>query len=210
MTHSAIAYVSNTDLILFSIFLALVVLVLAGVFALGIWMDKKGRGSLSPYSRMPLRRGSEISYQAAEKVLRYLYELRQYDNRLFDLRKAAVCRETGRIFPDAITWYDTIRVDWTFINKRHPGKYVSWGSLTEEQQEIVRSKHDTMEGFQTEFSSPNPLPRAIELKYALAKPGPLYVDIETDVLLGWKNVPGTELEVLIVQKPPIIITPSVT
>ena len=35
----------------------------------------------------------------------------------------------------------------------------------------------------------------------MTRPGPLYVDIETKVLLGWKVVPGTDLEVLIVQKP---------
>jgi hypothetical protein len=29
----------------------------------------------------------------------------------------------------------------------------------------------------------------------------LYVDVETQILIGWKEVPGTEVEVLIVQKP---------
>ncbi|HEV8052714.1 MAG TPA: hypothetical protein VGP47_09475, partial [Parachlamydiaceae bacterium] len=87
--------------------------------------------------------------------------------------------------------------------------YVSWGSLTAEQQGIIRNGHDSLEGFQTDFSSPNPLPRAVEAKYALSKPGPLYVDINTKVLLGWKCVPDTDLEVLIVQKPKYIIKLSI-
>jgi hypothetical protein len=92
-------------------------------------------------------------------------------------------------------------VDWNFLQKRYPGKYVSWGSLTEDQKKEVREQHVSLEGFQTEFSCPEPMPRAIEPKYAFIKPGPLYVDIDHKVLLGWKEVPGTEMEVLIVQKP---------
>lgn len=61
--------------------------------------------------------------------------------------------------------------------------------------------HDSLDGFQFTYSSKNPGPRQIEGRYALSSPGPLYVDLETYTLLGWKNVPGTDLEVLIVQKP---------
>lgn len=132
--------------------------------------------------------------------------MHQYDNRIFDVKKAAICRETGRIFPECITWYDTIKVDWTFIQKRYPGTYVSWGCLTEAQQEAIRDVHETLDGFQTRFSSQTPSPRLVEAKYAFEKPGPLYVDVTTGVLVGWQCVPDTELEVLIVQKPTHIIT----
>ena len=81
------------------------------------------------------------------------------------------------------------------------GNYVSWGSLTKESQDAIRDAHASLDGFQTSESSPTPSPRAIEPEYVYTKPGPLYVDLETKVLLGWKVVPGTELEVLIVQKP---------
>jgi hypothetical protein len=50
-----------------------------------------------------------------------------------------------------------------------------------------------------------PQPTLIEAKYAFTKPGPLYVDISTNVLVGWQIVPDTELEVLVVQKPLIYI-----
>jgi hypothetical protein len=156
---------------------------------------------ISPYTGIPLRRATDLTYFAAERVLRFLYEFQQYDNRIFKLSRAAYCRETGRIFTNCVTWLDTVKVDWTFLQKRYPGSYVSWGSLNKDQQQAVRDAHESLEGFQTEISSPTPSPRGIEPEYAYTKPGPLYVDIETKVLLGWMVVPSTDLEVLIVQKP---------
>lgn len=200
LPKSVIAEVSNTDVILFAVGIIVVFLLLFAAFWIG-WRISLWESCPSPYSGLPLRRASSLSYYSTEKVLRYLYDLKQYDNRMFDLRKASFCRETGRIFQDSITWYDIINVDWGFPNKRYPGKYVSWGSLTREQQSDLRDRHESLEGFQTAVSSANPAPRAIEPEYALLKPGPLYVDVNTGVLLGWKEVPGTELEVLIVQKP---------
>ena len=204
-----IAALSNTDVVLFGFLLGLVFLALLAVFCFSIWASLR-EGCPSPYSGLPLRRGSELSYAATVSVLRYLYNYHQYDNRIFEVRKSAVCRETGRIFPNAITWYDTIKVDWSFLQKRYRGHYVSWGSLTPEQQDIVISMHESLEGFQTEFSSANPLPKAIEPRYAWEKPGPLYVDFDTKILLGWKAVPDTDLEVLIVQKPAYALSQKVT
>lgn len=165
------------------------------------WRWSERAQSVDPYSGVPLRRASDIPYSSAEKIMRYLYNLKQYDNRIFRLSRSAFCRQTGRIFQDCVSWLDTIHLDWTFLNKRLPGKYVSWGSLTKEQQEDIRSVHKSMEGFQTEVSSSIPVPRLIESEFAYTKPGPLYVDIDTKTLLGWKEIPGTEFEVLIVQKP---------
>lgn len=202
------AALDETRVALFGIFILIVVLILFALCVFGIWLSKRAP-SLSPYSRQPLRRATDLSYYAAEKMLRFLYDTHQYDNRIFSLKKAALCRETGRVFPNAVTWYDRIKLDWTFLQKRYPGSYVSWGSLTTEQQEIIRNAHDTLVGFQIDFSSPYPSPKQLEAKYAFAKPGPLYVDINTKVLLGWKCVPDTDLEVLIVQKPVYIITLSI-
>lgn len=200
MSYAIVAVVDASQIALFSIFILVVVLVLVGLCCYGIWLTRRP-SSVSPYSGLSMRTGADLSYFAAEKVLRFLYNTHEYDNRIFSLRRSAVCRQTGRIFPNAVTWYDKIELDWSFLQKRYPGVYVSWGSLTDEQQEIVRSYHASLEGFQVEFSSPHASPKAIEAKYALAKPGPLYVDIDTRVLLGWKSVPDTDLEVLIVQKP---------
>lgn len=193
-------------------FALIILLVFAGLivwFIANILLSKKGNPQ-SPYTGKPLRRGSDIPYTVAMKVLRFLYDMFEYDNRIFNIRRAAVCRETGRIFPNAVTWYGLIDVDWSFLQKRYPGKYVSWGSLSSEQQEIIAAAHDSLEGYQTAFSSPTPTPKGVEKKYAYIKPGPLYVDIETKVLLGWKCVPDTDMEVLVVQKPVNIMTISAT
>lgn len=156
---------------------------------------------LSPYTKTPLRRGSTLSYSSMVKVLRTLYDLQQFDNRIFQFRKAAFCRETERIFQDCVTWYDAIRVDWNFLEKRYPGNWVSWGSLADDQKAEIYYAHDSLQGFQVEFSSTNPSPRQVEPQFCYMKPGPLYVDIDTKVLLGWKLIPDSNLEVLIVQKP---------
>ena len=125
MDHKLLAAVDSMDVALFSIFILLVVLVLFGLCIYGIWLSRRP-SSLSPYSRLPLRRGSDLSYYASEKVLRFLYNTHQYDNRIFLLKRSAVCRETGRIFSNAVTWYDKIVVDWSFLQKRYPGSFVSW------------------------------------------------------------------------------------
>ena len=208
MNDIQLADVDTVNTVLFSLVILLVFMLFCGIFFFGIWLNRRPL-SVSPYSRLPMRRGSDLSYYAAEKLLRFLYETHQYDNRIISLKRAAVCRETGRVFSNAVTWYDKIELDWTFLQKRYPGAYVSWGSLSPEQQESIRNIHDSLEGFQTGFSSPNPAPKAIEAKYALAKPGPLYVDINTKVLLGWKCIPNTDLEVLIVQKPKYVIKLSI-
>jgi len=205
-----IAQVESQNVVIFAFAILGVFFLLLGLFWFG-WRYGHRQSCMSPYSSMPLRRASDLSYYSTEKVLRYLYELHEYDNQMFDLRKAALCRETGRIFPNAITWFDTISVDWDFLQKRYPGRYVSWGSLTPDQRHDITERHESLEGFQTEFASKEPMPKAVEPQIAFLKPGPLYVDIDTDTLLGWKLVPGTELEVLIVQRPkpktPIRFTP---
>lgn len=199
-----VAAVDPFDVSLFAIAILVVFFIILGLCFFGIWISYL-KGSLSPYSKQPMRKGEELSFDSKVKVLRFLYEMHQYDNRIFELRRSAVCRETGRIFPNAVTWYGVIRLDWSFLKKRYPGNYVSWGSLTTDQQELVRAVHTSMKGFQVDFSSSVPNPKGIEAKYAFAKPGPLYVDFETKVLLGWQEVPSSEFEVLIVQKPDNLI-----
>jgi hypothetical protein len=197
-----LAVVSSSQVALFGLFVLCFFLGLLALSLAGVWLAKRqARGALCPYTKTPLRRCSELPYQTKIAILRYMFNTHQYDNRIFELRRASFCRETGRIFPNSVTWYDVIQIDWTFLRNRYPGNYVSWGSLTPEQQEHVCSCHPSLEGFQTEFSSPVPQPSAIEAKYAYSQPGPLYVDLETNTLLGWKIVSDTEFEVLIVQKP---------
>lgn len=191
---------------LFSAVILLSFTFLAFLFWLG-WRLSQRTEAVCPYTGIPLRRMSEISYSSAERVLGYLYDLHQYDNRIFKVKKAAFSRETGRIFQDCVTLFDTIKIDWTFLNKRYPGHWISWGSLSREQREEIKALHGPLDKFQTLESSSSPSPRMIESQYVYLKPGPLYVDWESKILLGWQMVPGTEFEVLVVQKPTKIEAP---
>lgn len=204
-----LAVITYSDIVYFGIVLFFAFAALIAIFIFDWWSSRR-QTCPSPYTGDPLRRGSGLPYYTAEKVLRFLFDMHEYDNRLFDLNRAAICRQTGRIFPEAVTWYGAIDVDWDFLKKRHPGEYVSWGSLSEEQQFIIKDRHLSLDGFQTDFSSPTPSPRMVEKEYAYASPGPLYVDIRTGIIVGWKRVPDTDLEVLIVQKPFEKYLPGIT
>lgn len=182
------------------IIIVLVILTMIAYFWIG-WLISNRRRIYSPFTGLPLRRATEISYANLQKVHNFMTEQRSYDNKMFNVRKAAFCRETGRIFPNAMSIFGEISVDWDFLRKRYPGNWISWGSLNKDQQEAIRLMHDPLDGFQTEFSCPEIFPRSIEDKYIYIKPGPLYVDFDSKILLGWKSVPGTILEVLVVQKP---------
>lgn len=180
----------------------LMILLFTGGFLFWIFKRQdKRQVTLSPYTDLPLRLAETIHLRGKIKVIRFMKKQTGYDNPPIDFNKASFCRETGRIFPSSVNWRKSIHLDWSFISKRYPGDYVSWGSLTKEQQDEILSLHGSLEGFQTAFSSPLPAPSQIEKKYAYKKPGPLYVDVKTKVVVGWKSVPESALEVLIVQKP---------
>lgn len=199
-----LAQISAADIFILWVVLIACSLALA-LLAWFSWKQTSKKIDVSPYTGLPLRYGRDIGFYPAEKIYRFLFDLKQYDNQMFDLKKASFCRETGRIFPYSVTWLDAIRVNWNFLQKRQKGHYVSWGSLTRDQQLEIQRLHGSLAGFQTHHSSPTPIPRMVEPEYAYAKPGPLYVDVASSTLLGWKEVPDTEFEVLIVQKPLKII-----
>jgi hypothetical protein len=179
----------------------LVFLVMFGLLWLGRFVTVK-RGSLSPYSKQPMLLGSDIAFSAVRAVQDFMRSKKQKSvNPAFAMHEAAICRTTGRIFPDAINFLGVAQIDHRFLEKRHPGRWVSWGSLTEEEKAAVASNHPSLEGFQLSLSSLKRQPKEIEPIYSLAKPGPLYVDLATKTLLGWQCVPDTSLEVLIVQLP---------
>lgn len=188
------------DIVLFGLVLFLVLAGLIFYFYHNFWrVDLKS--GLSPYTGMPVRPARELTYYTKDKIYAYLRGLAEYENRPFDFDQAALCRDTGRIFPDCATWLGGYSLDWSFLRKRYKGNFVSWGSLTEERKKEIKKMHDPLDGYQVLFSSKNPSPRHVEEDFALMKPGPLYVDPDTGVFLGWKIVPDTELEVMIVQKP---------
>jgi hypothetical protein len=195
-----LAVVSTGDIVLFSLIVFLVLMGLLAYFLIAFWRGKR-KADVSPYTGMPLRYAIEIPYATRDKVNKYLSELRDYDNPIIDWEKAAFCRDTGRIFPHCVTWTGNIKLDWSFLTGRFKGHFVSWGSLSESSRKEIVKAQGSLWGFQTDLSSKNPAPRMIEEEYALIKPGPLYVDPDTKVVVGWREVPDTSLEVLIVKKP---------
>lgn len=190
--HSAIF------VLLFSFFI--VIGVLSGLLWFGWWVSQK-RGSVSPYSKQPMSLGIDVAPSIRRFVEDFMLSHPQPENRPIEFERAAICRETGRIFSDCIMRGEIVRLDWSFLPKRYPGNFVSWGSLSELEQATLRMCHESLAGFQTEASCTKPMPEAVDGYYAMTKPGPLYVDRRNKILLGWKEVPGTQFEVLIVQKP---------
>ncbi len=178
-----------------------ILFILAGLLILGFRRREPTRKG-SPYSSEPMILGEDIARSLVYMVEDFMQTQQQPENAPFDISRAAICRGTGRIFPEAIGRSGISSVDWGFIQKRYPGAYVSWGALSEEEQARIRLMQDgDLEGFQTQDSSKRLLPRDVEDYYKTIAPGPLYVDRMKGTLVGWKEVPGTHFEVLIVQKP---------
>lgn len=175
-----------------------------GILFLLLWVGwkKEGRrGDTCPYTHEPMRLGCDVAASLAAYVNAFLQEQQKPDNPDIDFGYAAYCPKTGRIFPHCVQAGEQVSLSWDFLKQRYKGAFVSWGSLSEEERGILKLLHEYIEEFQIEKSSPEFRPEKIEEEYALLSPGPLYVDKATKVLMGWKKVPGTYFEVLVVQKP---------
>jgi len=184
---------------LFFCAIILIVCLMGGLLLFSWWISRT-RGSLSPYSKKPMMLGVDLPFSIARYIEEYVKTLSP-ENKPFDCSKAAICRETGRIFPNAVKKGEIIRLGWDFLNECCPGNWVSWGSVPEAQRAMIALCHLSLDGYQTEVSSKERLPKNIDMYHALARPGPLYVDVLSKMLLGWKQVPGTTFEILVIQKP---------
>jgi hypothetical protein len=185
-----------------AIFAVFAVVLAMMVFLLWLNWKREGiRGDLCPYSHRPMRLGIDVARSMAEFVNAFLEEQPKPDNPPIDFARASHCPVTGRIFPLTVSTAERISLSWDFLQKRLPGTYVSWGALSEEEKGEIKLLHGSLEGFQTEQSSAKLRPEDVEIEYAMLFPGPLYVDRKTKILMGWKKVPGTYFEVLIVQRP---------
>jgi hypothetical protein len=172
----------------------------AAFFYIG-WHFFNRPGTKSPYADIFLNDAATLTYDAVRHVHAFMTMLPQPENAFFDITKAAVCKTTGRLFPDSIGKRGVVTLKKSLIQQRYPGRYMLWETLTEQQKSLVIAAHDTMEGFQLQGSATSSRPYEIRRCYRRLKPGPLYVDRKTNILVGWKNVPETDLEVLVVQKP---------
>lgn len=165
----------------------------------GWWASQK-RGSRSPYSGCPMMFGVDLPISVGKRINDFLGSFDPTDNPQIDLPFAAICRETKRVFPKCVI-KGFVSLSWRFLKDRCAGTWISWGSLTETQKAYFKLHHISLEGFQTGDSSQNRLPEHVGSYHALLKPGPLYVDLQTKKAMGWRMVPDTEFEVLIVKRP---------
>lgn len=199
-----LAQLGGASLTLFFGLLGLVLALILLLLGFGWWWTHR-QGSHSPYGGGYLRKGSELDYRAVERVQRFLLDQDPMPNPPFDFNQASVCVRTGRIFPDTVNRMGVIRLPRRFFELRAKdwvhGRLISWGSLDEGQRSILGRLHSSLEGFQTEASSRRPNPEDTERRFWEKKPGPLYVNLSTAVLVGWKCVPGTDLELLVIQRP---------
>lgn len=185
------------------------IFILGFIFALlsfVLWMSWKRegrRGDVSPYTKSPMRLGGDVARSLAEQVNAFLEEQPQPGNPPIDFELCSYCPITGRCFPLTVSPppFEQVSLSWDFIKRRSSGTFVSWGSLSEEERGVLKLLHDSVDEFQTENSSSHPRPEDVEEQYALLSPGPLYVDRQTKILLGWKRVPGTYFEVFVLQRP---------
>ena len=165
------------------------------------WKKEKVRGSTCPYCRVPMSLGIDVARSMTNMVDVFMEDQPQPENPKIDFATAAYCPTTGRIFPNCVGQGEQVTLDWDFLSKRHKGTYVSWGALAEEEQGILKLLHGSLEGFQTEKSSTRLRPEDVEEEFSSIAPGPLYVDRKEKVVIGWKKVPGTHFESLVVQRP---------
>jgi len=165
------------------------------------WKREGIRGDRCPYCKRSLRLGGDVAVSLAGIVNAFLQEESQEENPPIEFPLASYCPETGRIYPKSVSEKERIQLSWDFIKRRWPGTFISWGALSEEEKGVVRLLHGSLDGFQTEYSSTLPNPESVGGEFSSLSPGPLYIDRETKTLLGWKKVPGTYFEVLVVQQP---------
>jgi len=180
----------------------LVALLLFLVFIFWIGWKREGvRGDRCPYCKRSLRLGTDVARSLAAIVNAFIFEESQLENPPIDFASASYCSLTGRIYPNTVDEKERITLSWDFLRRRWSGTFISWGALSEEERGVVRLLHGSLEGFQTESSSHQPSPELVEVEFSELAPGPLYIDRKTKVVMGWKKVPGTYFEVLVVQQP---------
>lgn len=155
------------------------------------WYLFAPKKNLSPYCGKPLVPARLLSFSAMEKLSSFLLHLSDEEFYSVDIDRAAICPETGRIFPNAINRWGSIRISRKFLKKYYSGTLVQWNSLSDQEKKIIQSMHFSLSHFSTS-------PHASALHH---KPGPLYADREKKILLGWKRIPGTSLEALVLQIP---------
>ncbi len=168
--------------LLYFLFALMGLVAIALFFVIG-WYFCIRSGSRSPFTGQPFCKGRDLPYPSACNVYTFLQEYESPLNPLFSLHTSAVCRDTGRIFPNSLNTFGVIKVSKNYLNQRMKASWVSWDKLDEEDKQRVQLAHTSLEDFSLEEKSS------------------LFLDPESLILIGWRSVPNTELAVLQVQQP---------
>ena len=156
------------------------------LFFLGGWWLFNRTGSKSPFTNGEMRKGIDVSYSAVQKIYAFISNFDPILNPRFDIKKAVICKQTGRIFPKSVNSFGVICIPKYYIKHYAKGSWLEWSELTQEQQ--LDYKHrgtHLLKGY-------------IMRKHN--QPGLLYVNLEHRLLMGWQQVPGTDFELLIKNK----------
>jgi hypothetical protein len=165
------------------IFVILMFLFTGGIglfFWIGWWRTNRVGGKSFSMTGGELAPGDLIAFHSVQRVHDFMLSKPQPENTPFKPKDAAVCRETGRVFPNARDGFGVIRVKSSYPNRRWKGSWVLWKELSRAERSRVEGKHGDLSAYESEG---------------------LYADPFDALIMGWQKVPGTELQVLIVEKP---------
>src|SRR6185295_10132738 len=101
-------------IVLFFASIVFICVMMVGLLWFGWWVART-RGSLSPYTKQPLMLGVDLPVSIGHHIEEYVKSLQQPENKPFEYSKAAICRSTGRIFPNAVKRGEMIQLDWSFL-----------------------------------------------------------------------------------------------
>lgn len=161
-------------------------------------LSNKGK---SPFSGLPLRKGGELSFFAEKKLHEFYMSLPRHFNQTPKLDKSTICTSTGRIFPNSISKFGATSNPKDIFLNYPKGDYILWQELSDPLKKTIIENHDSIKGFQINQLPKYTKEQPLNHKFAHIKPGPLFVDLKTKALLGWKEIPETNLETLVYQPP---------
>ncbi len=162
--------------------LAVGVLLLAAASFFYWWIYQ--RKARSPFTGKKLLPATCILYPAAEKIALFMQAEKQVP---IDWEQATFCPDTRRIFPKSLNQLGAVALPspyWRGVYDKP--SLTAWLFLTDEQKDEMFQLHGAIKGFQLGHQK---------------RPGPLFVDLKSKTLVGWKQVPDTDIEVLIVHYP---------
>lgn len=161
----------------------------------------QGRKTKSPFSHYEYLMPAEQLHFTAMQYVHQFLQNHPYSQMKVDLTSTLVCRKTGRIFSCDTKCRRTMKSAECYLMQHYSGVLVPWSTLNQEQKQNFVARHSCLKHFQLHPSGANTAFSYSDWTSADMKPGPLFVDLEAGVAVGWQCIPHTNLEIIIVQPP---------